>query len=99
MLLAGALREFAFSRKMAFIMKTLIFIIKFHWLRFFFGIAMLVCAFDFWRSYVHTPANMPFESLADMLYPWFPIVTGAVGLWCVASAWRRGWYLASADDD
>ncbi|MEQ0776492.1 hypothetical protein ABLT15_29715 [Paraburkholderia tropica] len=71
-------------------MKTLIFVLRHYWLRFFFGIGMFACAVGFYLSYVATPANVPFESLADMAYPWFSIVASAVGLGCIVSAWLKG---------
>lgn len=77
-------------------MKTLIFVLVHYWLRFFFGVGMLVCAIGFYVSYVPTPADVPFESLGDMAYPWFPIAEGAVGLWCIVSAWLKAAKMSGA---
>jgi hypothetical protein len=71
-------------------MKTLAFVLRYHALRLLFGIGMLVCAISFYRAYVPTPESVPFESVGDMVHPWFEIVAGAVGLWCVVTAWLKG---------
>ncbi|WP_254227304.1 hypothetical protein [Burkholderia gladioli] len=71
-------------------MKTLIFALRYCWLRLFIGLGMIVGVAGFYLTYVPTPSNLSFVSLADMAYPGFPIVASAAGLCCIASAWLRG---------
>jgi hypothetical protein len=70
-------------------MKTLAFVLRFHALQFTIGLGLVAGAIGMYFAYVPTPANVPYETIGDMVHPWFEVIVGAIGLWCVASAWLK----------
>ncbi|WP_186143701.1 hypothetical protein [Burkholderia gladioli] len=69
-------------------MKTLLFATTFFPLRVLGGALMLVTAVVLALAYVPTPANLPFQTLDDVAYPWLQITLGAVGALFIVSACR-----------
>ncbi|PNE59875.1 hypothetical protein A8H39_01645 [Paraburkholderia fungorum] len=71
-------------------MKTLAFVLRFHALQFVLGLGLVAGAIGMHFSYVPTPAGAPYESIGDMVHPWFEVIVGVIGLGCVVSAWLKG---------
>ncbi|WP_186087664.1 hypothetical protein [Burkholderia gladioli] len=69
-------------------MKSLLFVATFFPLRVLGGAVMLVAAVGLALTHVPTPANLPFQTLDDVTYPWLQIILGAIGALLIVSACR-----------
>ncbi|WP_186128616.1 hypothetical protein [Burkholderia gladioli] len=49
---------------------------------------MLVAAVALALVYVPTPADLPFQTLGDVTYPWLQITLGVIGALLIVSACR-----------
>ncbi|WP_369050122.1 hypothetical protein [Burkholderia gladioli] len=69
-------------------MKTLLFAATIFPLRVLGGAVMLVAAVALALVHVPTPADLPFQTLDDVTYPWLQIILGAIGALLIVSACR-----------
>ncbi len=69
-------------------MKTLLFAATISPLRVLGGTLMLAAAVALALVHVPTPADLPFQTLDDVTYPWLQIILGVIGALFIVSACR-----------